>query len=87
MMLVEVDLDNKDGNIVPGSFVTVALSLRHAAGDRGAGRGAGASQGKNASVFVLDGDTVHLRPVTVIDNDGSDRAAGARAARRRGGGV
>src|SRR6202012_4593702 len=27
MMLVEVDVDNKDGAIVPGSFVTVTLSL------------------------------------------------------------
>ena len=72
MMLVEVDLDNHDGKIVPGSFVTVALTFAtppeiivpvealvlNGSGTKGA-------------VFVLDGDTVHARPVVISDNDGT----------------
>jgi multidrug efflux pump subunit AcrA (membrane-fusion protein) len=70
MMLVEVDLDNKDGRIVAGSFVTVALSFATPP-EIMVPVEALVLQGHNASVFVVDGDTVHARAVTVSDNDGS----------------
>jgi len=70
MMLVEVDLDNRDGRIVAGSFVTVTLSFATPP-EIIVPVEALVLQGHNASVYVLDGDTVHARPVTVSDNDGS----------------
>ncbi|HEY2747869.1 MAG TPA: efflux RND transporter periplasmic adaptor subunit [Polyangia bacterium] len=70
MMLVEVDLDNRDGKIVAGSFVTVKLSFATTP-EIVVPVEALVIQGKNASVFVLDGDTVHARPVVVSDNDGT----------------
>jgi RND family efflux transporter MFP subunit len=70
MMLVEVDLDNRDGRVVPGSFVTVALTVATPP-EILVPVEALVMKGQKASVFVLDGETVHLRPVTVSDNDGS----------------
>ena len=70
MMLVEVDLDNRDGKIVAGSFVTVMLSFATTP-EIIVPVEALVVQGKSASVYVLDGDTVHARPVVVSDNDGS----------------
>ena len=70
MMLVEVDLDNKDGRIVAGSFVTVTLTFATPP-EIVVPVEALVMQGQRASVFVLDGDTVHARAVTVSDNDGS----------------
>ncbi len=70
MMLVEVDLDNRDGKIVAGSFVTVALTFATAP-EIVVPVEALVVQGKSASVYVLDGENVHARPVVVSDNDGS----------------
>jgi RND family efflux transporter MFP subunit len=70
MMLVEVDLDNKDGAIVAGSFVTVTMSFATPP-EITVPVEALVLKGKEASVFVLDGDTVHARPVSISDNDGS----------------
>ncbi|HEX8954380.1 MAG TPA: efflux RND transporter periplasmic adaptor subunit [Polyangia bacterium] len=70
MMLVEVDLDNRDGRIVPGSYVTVTLTFATAP-EIVVPVEALVLSGQKASVFVLDGDTVHARPVTVSDNDGT----------------
>ncbi len=70
MMLVEVDLDNKAGTIVPGSFVIVTLTFATPP-EIIVPVEALVLNGPKASVFVLDGDTVHARPVTVSDNDGS----------------
>jgi len=70
MMLVEVDLDNKEGQIVPGSFVTVTLTFASPP-EIIIPVEALILNGNKASVFVLDGDTVHARPVTVSDNDGT----------------
>jgi len=70
MMLVEVDLDNRDGKIVPGSFVTVVLTLATPP-EIIVPVEALVLNGAKASVFVLDGDTVHARSVVVGDNDGS----------------
>lgn len=70
MMLVEVDVDNRDGKIVAGSYVTVALTVSTPP-EVVVPVEALVVNGQKASVFVLDGDTVHARPVTVSDNDGS----------------
>lgn len=70
MMLVEVDVDNRDGRIVAGSFVTVTLTLATPP-ETIVPVEALVMNGQKASVFVLDGDTVHARPVVVSDNDGS----------------
>jgi hypothetical protein len=70
MMLVEVDLDNKAGIIVPGSFVTVTLTFATPP-EVTVPVEALVINGQKASVFVVDGDTVHARPVTISDNDGS----------------
>jgi len=80
MMLVEVDVDNRDGRIVAGSFVTVALTLATPP-EIIVPVEALVLNGQKASVFVLDGDTVHARPVVVSDNDGSTArlARGLRA--------
>lgn len=70
MMLVEVDLDNRQGTIVPGSFVTVTLTLATPP-EIIVPVEALVLNGPKASVFVLDGDTVHARPVVIVDNDGA----------------
>ncbi|MCU1280321.1 MAG: efflux transporter, family, subunit [bacterium] len=70
MMLVEVDLDNREGRVVAGSFVTVTLTVATPP-EVMVPVEALVLRGPKASVFILDGDTVHLRPVTVSDNDGS----------------
>ena len=70
MMLVEVDVDNKDGAIVPGSFVTVTLSLK-APPEIEIPVEALVMHGKNAFVPVIEGDTVHYKKVLVSDDDGT----------------
>jgi hypothetical protein len=80
MMLVEVDLDNRDGKIVPGSFVTVTLTFATSP-EIVVPVEALVLNAQSSSVFVLDGDTVHTRPVVISDNDGSIArlASGLRA--------
>ena len=80
MMLVEVDLDNRDGKIVPGSFVTVTLTFATPPEVIVPVEALVVNQQK-PTVFVLDGDTVHSRPVVISDNDGSivRLASGLRA--------
>lgn len=70
MMLVEVDVDNKDGAIVPGSFVTVTLSLKSPP-EIEIPVEALVMHGKTALVPVLDGNTVHYKKVAVSDDDGT----------------
>jgi multidrug efflux pump subunit AcrA (membrane-fusion protein) len=70
MMLVEVDVDNKAGRIVPGSFVTVTLTVATPP-EIVVPVEALVMRGQKPTVFVLDGETVHTRPVVVSDNDGS----------------
>ena len=43
-MLIEIDFDNQDGAIFPGSFVEVTMDGARAGAGRGAGRGAGAAR-------------------------------------------
>ena len=70
----------------PGSFVTVALSFATPP-EIVVPVEALVLQGHNASVFVLDGDTVHARAVTVSDNDGSVVRLARGLQRRRVGGA
>jgi RND family efflux transporter MFP subunit len=70
MMLVEVDVDNRDGKIVPGSFVTVMLTYATPP-EIVVPVEALVLNAQKPTVFVLDGDTVHSRPVVISDNDGS----------------
>jgi membrane fusion protein, multidrug efflux system len=70
MMLVEVDVDNRDGKIVPGSFATVTLTFATPP-EIVVPVESLVLRGNKASVFVLDGETVHARPVVVSDDDGS----------------
>jgi RND family efflux transporter MFP subunit len=70
MMLVEIDVDNKDGRIVAGSFATVMLTVATPPEVMVPVEALVVRAGK-PNVFVLDGETVHLRQVAVSDNDGS----------------
>jgi hypothetical protein len=92
MMLVEVDIDNKDGDIVAGSFVQVTLSV---AAPRRVEVPAAAVliREKKPFVAVIEEGIVRLRAVTVADDDGSlvrvERGitAGERVALNLGDGV
>ncbi len=69
-LLVEVDLDNRAGLIVPGSFVDVTLALPVPALPEVP---AAALVFRGAAPFVAvvgDDEHVHFRPVTVADDDG-----------------
>ena len=68
-MLVEVDVDNRDGRIVPGSFVTVTLSLAMPP-EVQVPVEALVMRGKQAFVPVVEGEVVRFRPVVVSDDDG-----------------
>lgn len=70
MMLVEVDVDNKQGLIVPGSFVTVSLSFATPPLVEIPAE-ALVMKGKQATVPVIEGDVVHYKKVQVSDDDGS----------------
>jgi membrane fusion protein (multidrug efflux system) len=70
MMLVEIDVDNKDGAIVPGSFVTVTLSLATPP-EIEIPVEALVMHGKNAFVPVVENDIVHYKKVRVSDDDGT----------------
>ncbi len=68
---VEIDVDNHAMNIVPGSFVKVALSMQNAS-TADVPVGALLRRGKKHFVAVVGSDNkVSLRPVTVYDNDGT----------------
>lgn len=69
-MLVEVDVDNRDGRIVPGSFVTVGLSFATPP-EVQVPVEALVMRGKQAFVPVVADDVVRFRPVVVSDDDGT----------------
>lgn len=69
-MLTEVDVDNRDGQIVPGSFVDVTLSFA-APPQVELPVEALVMHGKQAVVPVVEGGVVHFRPVVVSDDDGT----------------
>jgi membrane fusion protein (multidrug efflux system) len=92
MMLVEVDIDNKDGDIVAGSFVQVTLSV---AAPRRVEVPSSAMliRDKKPFVAVVQDGVVRLRPVTIKDDDGAlvrvehGLTAGERVALNLGDGV
>lgn len=69
-MLTEIDVDNRDGQIVPGSFVTVTLSFATPP-EAELPVEALVFRGKQAFAPVVEGETVHFRPVVVSDDDGA----------------
>lgn len=71
MMLVEVDLDNRDRRIVPGSFVNVALTLKLEPAQEIPVE-ALVVRGKQTLVAAVGPDRrVHFRPVAVQSNNGA----------------
>lgn len=71
MMLVEVDLDNRDRRIVPGSFLNVALTLQLAPAQEIPVE-ALVVRGKQTLVAAVGADRrVSFRPVTVLNNNGA----------------
>jgi membrane fusion protein (multidrug efflux system) len=70
MMLVEVDVDNREGVLVPGSFVTVKLSFATPPLVQIPAE-ALVMRGKQAFVPVVKEDVVRYRQVEVADDDGA----------------
>lgn len=92
-MLAELDVDNRGGNIVPGSFVQVKIDLPSKSEPQ-APVEALVVRGTKAFLGVIDDkDRVHLEPVVVASNDGhlvtfaSGAAAGQRVALNLGSAV
>lgn len=70
-MLVEVDCDNTDGAIVPGSFVEVSVTV-HAPVEIELPASALVMRGDQPFVAVVDaGGRVHFRQVTLAGDDGT----------------
>jgi hypothetical protein len=70
MMLVEVDLDNRDDAIVPGSFVDVILHLKSPQRVELPVEALIMRGGKSLVGVVKEG-TLRLRPVAVAEDDGA----------------
>jgi RND family efflux transporter MFP subunit len=69
-MLTEIDVDNADRAILPGSFVQVTLETRRPPSLEMPAE-ALVIRGEKSFVAVVDGtQRVHFRPVTVADDDG-----------------
>jgi RND family efflux transporter MFP subunit len=70
MMLAEIDLENRTGTVVPGSFVSVKLKVK-SPGYLSVPAEALVLRGKAPFVAVVSKDSkVTYRPVRVLDNDG-----------------
>jgi membrane fusion protein, multidrug efflux system len=69
-MQTEVDIENADGAILPGSYVDVALDVKVPALLEIPAEGL-VMRGEKTSVAVVDGDNrVHYRAIVVADDDG-----------------
>jgi RND family efflux transporter MFP subunit len=69
-MQTEVDIENADGAILPGSYVDVGLDVKVPALLEIPAEGL-VMRGEKTSVAVVDGENrVHYRPVVVADDDG-----------------
>ncbi|HVZ73821.1 MAG TPA: efflux RND transporter periplasmic adaptor subunit [Polyangia bacterium] len=69
-MLTEIDVDNKDGAILPGSFVTVTLEIKTPPTIQVPAE-ALVLRGERPFVAVVSEDhKVHFKPVVVADDDG-----------------
>jgi RND family efflux transporter MFP subunit len=92
-MLTEIDVDNKDVAILPGSFVSVALEYKVASLVQMPVEALVVKGDKTLAAVVDDGNKVHYRPVVVADDDGatvrlvSGVQAGERVALNLGGEV
>jgi len=71
MMLVEIDLDNREGKIVPGSFVTVSLTLPTGKPHLEIPVEALLIKEKKPTVAVVKDGRVAYRPVVLAGNDGA----------------
>jgi RND family efflux transporter MFP subunit len=83
-MLTEIDVDNRDGQILAGSYVEVALQVKTPARPEIPVEGL-VMRGEKAFVALVDsGSLVHFRPVVVADDDGKlvRLAEGVRAGDR-----
>jgi multidrug efflux pump subunit AcrA (membrane-fusion protein) len=70
-MLTEIDVDNQDGAILPGSFVQVALQTKRPSLIEIPAE-ALALRGERPFAAVVDGTQhVHYRPVVIADDDGT----------------
>jgi membrane fusion protein, multidrug efflux system len=70
-MLTEIDVDNKDGAILPGSFVSVALEYQVPALVQMPVEALVIKGDKTLVAVVDEGNKVHYRPVAVADDDGT----------------
>lgn len=70
MLLTEIDIDNKEGKLVPGSFVEVNLHLIVPEQLEVPAQALVIMQGKSYVVTVDTEDHIHYREVRVGDNDG-----------------
>jgi RND family efflux transporter MFP subunit len=68
-MTCEIEIDNRESNLFPGSFVQVELHQRLPPRPTIPNQ-AVLVRGGDSLVAVLDGNRVHLQPVTLGDNDG-----------------
>jgi RND family efflux transporter MFP subunit len=70
-MLTEIDVENPDGAILPGSFVTVALEYKVAPLVQIPVEGLVVKGDKTLAAVVDEGGKIRYRPVTVADDDGA----------------
>jgi hypothetical protein len=70
-LLVEVDLDNKKGEIVPGSFVSVTLVVRTPRAVEVPVEALVPRGDKTLVAVVAPDHTVHFRPVVLESDDGT----------------
>lgn len=70
MLLTEIDVENQDGRLVPGSFVQVTLHLTVPEQLEVPAQALLVLQGKSYVVTVDSEDHIHYREVKVGDNDG-----------------
>jgi RND family efflux transporter MFP subunit len=70
MLLTEIDLDNAEGKIVPGSLVDVSLHIRSAPGLEAPVEALVLREGKPFVPVISDKDEVNYSEVEIGDNDG-----------------
>ena len=93
MLLAEVDLDNRQGLVVPGSFVQVAMTLQSSSYLEVPVEALIIRDAKDFVPVVTSSQTISYRPVSLADNDGqhvkvlSGLAAGEKVALNLGNSV
>lgn len=70
-MLTEIDVDNKDGTILPGGFVSVSIDLEVTPLVQAPVEALVLKGDKTLVALVDDKGKVHYRPVVVADDDGA----------------